>query len=251
MAEVELGFPRVWIEYPDPTTPGLVIRADLTWLTSRWTCIFGRGCQGIYSWSPDTGCCTLGAHFADADDIARGAKSVKRLDASIWEKMPAGKVRAKDWREKDDEGAHKTRVVGDGCVFHNSADFAGGYGCALHFLAEREDISFVATKPDVCWQLPVRRTYRETERGDGTKYLEVSIGEYDRLGWGPGGHDLDWYCSSNTDAHIGNEPVFISNAAELIELIGQPAYDVLAHHCEAHLNAGPTPMHPASSAGSS
>ena len=189
------------------------------WLRSNWGFPASglstptRPRPGIYSWSPDTGCCTLGAHFADADDIARVAKSVKRLDASIWEKMPAGKVRAKDWREKDDEGAHKTRVVGDGCVFHNSADFDGGYGCALHF--------------------------------------EVSIGEYDRLGWGPGGHDLDWYCSSNTDAHIGNEPVFISNAAELIELIGQPAYDVLAHHCEAHLNAGPTPMHPASSAGSS
>ena len=50
-------------------------------------------------------------------------------------------------------------------------------------------------KPDVCWQLPIRRTYRTVERPDETSYLEVTIAEYDRRGWGPGGHDLDWYCT--------------------------------------------------------
>ena len=87
---------------------------------------------------------------------------------------------------------------------------------------------FVETKPDVCWQLPLRRTFRDVERTDGTTYTEVSIGEYDRRGWGPGGHDLDWYCSGNTEAHVGAEPVYLSNATELIALMGQPAYDVLA-----------------------
>ena len=54
----------------------------------------------------------------------------------------------------------------------------------------------------MCWQLPIRRTFRDVERQDGTSYTEVSIGEYDRRGWGPGGHDLDWYCSGNTEAHV-------------------------------------------------
>jgi len=96
-------------------------------------------------------------------------------------------------------------------------------------------VHFVETKPDVCWQLPLRRTFRDVERPDGTTYTEVSIGEYDRRGWGPGGHDLDWYCSGNTEAHVAVEPVFVSNATELIELMGQPAYDVLAANCEAHM----------------
>ena len=91
------------------------------------------------------------------------------------------------------------------------------------------------TKPDVCWQLPIRRTFREVTRQDETAYTEVTIAEYDRRGWGPGGHDLDWYCSGNTEAHVGVEPVFVSNATELIALMGQPAYDVLAANCEAHL----------------
>ena len=46
MVEVALGFPRQWVEFVDPADTGQLIKADLTWLTSNWTCIFGRGCQG-------------------------------------------------------------------------------------------------------------------------------------------------------------------------------------------------------------
>ena len=77
-----------------------------------------------------------------------------------------------------------------------------------------------------------------------------SIGEYDRRGWGPGGHDLDWYCSGNTEAHVGAEPVYLSNATELITLMGQAAYDVLAARCEAHLRSrSALALHPASTVG--
>ena len=92
-------------------------------------------------------------------------------------------------------------------------------------------------KPDVCWQLPIRRTYRNVELPDESSYLEVTITEYDRRGWGPGGHDLDWYCSGNPAAHVGAEPVYRSNGAELRELMGQPAYDELVVRCKAHLVA--------------
>jgi len=93
----------------------------------------------------------------------------------------------------------------------------------------------VRTKPDVCWQLPLRRTFRTVELPDDTSYLEVTITEYDRRGWGPGGHDLDWYCSGNSEAHVGREPVYRSNAPELLELMGPEAYAELAIRAEAHL----------------
>lgn len=244
MPEVDLVFPRAFVEFQDPADESQVFRCDLTWLTSRWTCIFGNGCPGIYASSPDVGCCTLGAHFSDGEkkdgeDETRVAKWVDRLDDSVWEKRSQaldakGRVKRSGWVEKED-GERKTRVVEGACIFHNSADFEGGYGCALHHLAIREDVHFVETKPDVCWQLPIRRTFREVTRQDDTAYTEVTIAEYDRRGWGPGGHDLDWYCSGNTEAHVAVEPVFVSNATELIELMGQPAYDVLAANCEAHL----------------
>ena len=62
-------------------------------------------------------------------------------------------------------------------------------------------------------------------------YLEVTIGEYGRDGWGPGGHDLDWYCTANTEAHHGREPVYLANRAELVALMGAAAYATLAALC--------------------
>jgi hypothetical protein len=254
--EVDLVFPRAWLEFVDPDDGDQIFRCDLTWLTSNWTCIFGNGCQGIYDTSPESGCCTLGAHFSDAEDEERVAGWVDRLDDSLWQRRSEaltkkGTVSRKKWTEVED-GERKTLVVvaedgSQACIFHNSREFEGGYGCALHALALREGVHFVETKPDVCWQLPIRRTFRTVTRQDETEYTEVSIGEYDRRGWGPGGHDLDWYCSGNTEAHVGAEPVYLSSSTELITLMGQPAYDVLVEACENHLRSRSLlALHPAS-----
>lgn len=271
MPEVPLDFPRAWVEFADPADDDQVFRCDLTWLTSAWTCIFGGGCAGIYASAPDVGCCTLGAHFSDGEtrdgeDETRVAAYVARLDGDLWQQAPRRgdgtprKVRRSDWvevEEPDEDapagtpGARKTRVTSvDGqqaCVFQNRPGFAGGAGCALHALALREGRHPLEAKPDVCWQLPVRRTFRDVERPDGTTYSEVSIAEYDRRGWGPGGHDLDWYCSGNTEAHVAPEPVYVTNAAELTELMGAPAYAALVQHCEAHVRSrSALALHPAS-----
>ncbi|CAB4882557.1 MAG: hypothetical protein F2793_07325 [Actinobacteria bacterium] len=230
MPESPLDFARQWVEFVDPADEDQLIRADLTWLTSRWTCIFGRGCQGIYADRPDVGCCALGAHFSEKADEKRVATWVEKLDSSVWQRIDIG--RKKGWSVKEGT-AYKTRVVGDACIFHNDKDFEGGYGCALHHLAQREGVSFIETKPEVCWQLPLRRTYDNAKHEDGVERLVVVLGEYDRRAWGEGGHDLDWYCSSNTDAHIGTEPVYRSSRDEIVALIGQPAYDELARICDS------------------
>jgi len=252
--EVPLVFPRAFVEFVDPADPDQVFKCDLTWLTSSYLCIFGQGCQGIYKESPDTGCCTLGAHFADQDDEKRVATYVAQLTPELWQLHPGRvngrSVRRKDWVVTDEEGDRKTPVVEvDGqsaCVFHNRTDFHLGAGCALHALALQQGRHPLETKPDVCWQLPIRRTFRTVERQDDTSYTEVTIGEYDRRGWGPGGHDLDWYCSGNTEAHVGVEPVYIENRAELTELLGTAGYVELARHCEAHLRSrSALALHPA------
>ena len=83
--------------------------------------------------------------------------------------------------------------------------------------------------------MPIRRTFEKVDYPDGTEHTVVVITEYDRRGWGEGGHDLDWYCSGNTEAHVGQDPVFISSRDELIALIGKLAYDELVVHCEARI----------------
>jgi len=244
-------FPRAFVEFVNPADETEVMRCDLTWLTSRFQCIFGQGCQGIYADAPDTGCCTLGAHFADAEDEERVSGYVARLDPELWQFHPGRPVKKKDWIEKDEDGERKTRTLEiegqQACVFHNRRDFHSGAGCALHALALQDGVNPLEAKPDVCWQLPLRRTFRDVERQDGSTYTEVSIGEYDRGGWGPGGHDLDWYCSGNTEAHTAPDPVYVTHEPELVALMGRPAYDVLVGHCEEFLaRRSVLTLHPAS-----
>ena len=136
------------------------------------------------------------------------------------------------WAEADEDGDRRTAVVDGACVFHNPRGFEGGYGCALHALALREGVPPLTTKPDVCWQLPLRRTYDTVGGPDGGEHLQVTVTEYTRAGWGGGGADFDWYCTSSPAAHVGAEPVWVSLRDELVELVGADVYARLAAHCE-------------------
>lgn len=243
MPECDLDIPRTWVEFDDPASePDAVerYRCDLTWLTSNWTCTFGSGCRGIEADKPDFGCCVLGAHFTGAEDEAHVAEVMTTLGPDDWQLMADG-TGPEGWATTDEDGDRKTRVVDGSCVFLNRPGFGGedgpGLGCALHQKAWSTGVEPWSLKPEVCWQLPIRRSYRRVELPDGEEYLETTIAEYDRRGWGSGGHDLDWYCSGNSEAHIGAEPVYVSQRAELTELMGAPAYEVLVQYCEAHLAA--------------
>jgi hypothetical protein len=233
--EKGLDFARAWVEFPDPADDEQVFRCDLTWLTSRWTCIFGSGCQGIQAGRADDGCCTLGAHFSDEDDEKRVATHVARLTPELWQFHDVGTESG--WVQLDEDGDRQTRRWEGSCIFQNRPGFAGGAGCSLHILALKEGREPLETKPDVCWQLPVRRTYDWIDRPDDTRVLQVTIGEYDRRGWGPGGHDLHWWCTSATSAHGAGEPVYVTYRPELTELMGKEAYEVLVGLCEARLSS--------------
>ncbi|MGY0060458.1 hypothetical protein ACWY4P_28605 [Streptomyces sp. LZ34] len=232
--EVGLDFARAWVEFPDPADDEQVFRCDLTWLTSRWTCVFGQGCQGIQAGRASDGCCTLGAHFSDEDDEKRVGRHVARLTPGIWQFHDVGHKTG--WtQDGDEDDERQTRRYEGSCIFQNRPGFKGGAGCALHILALKEGREPLETKPDVCWQLPIRRSYAWIDRPDETRVLEITIAEYDRRGWGPGGHDLHWWCTSATSAHGGGEPVYVSYRAELTELMGKAGYDRLAELCQQRL----------------
>ena len=243
MSEIKPGFARDWVEFTDPNDEEEIFKCDLTWLTSYWTCIYGDGCKGVFENRPNAGCCTEGAMYSDQDDEERVRKAAADLTPEMWQfydqarpKKPNGQLRISDL---DEDKERKTRTVDDGCIFLNrkgyvAPGFTGSFGCVLHHLAQNENRHFVDTKPDVCWQLPLRRSFETREVGE-REYSITVIGEYERLAWGDGGDDFDWYCTSNTDAHIGNEPVYISNRTELKALMGEAAYAVLAEHCDARV----------------
>jgi hypothetical protein len=245
--EVGLDFPREWIEFPDPDNAEHTIRADLTWLLSRWTCIFGRGCHGILEGRAADGCCSHGAFFTDADDEKRVRKAARRLTPETWQHYRRGFNQYTEMDTVDGKSpARRTATRPDGpCVFLNDPDFAGGGGCALHGQALRDGVHPLEYKPDVCWQLPVRREQEYVNRPDGSQILLTVLAEFDRRGWGEGGHDLHWWCTSSPEAHVGGEPMYLSYAPELIALVGQKAYDQLAELCQARLRSGLVAVHPA------
>ncbi|NMO03882.1 hypothetical protein HH308_21955 [Gordonia sp. TBRC 11910] len=258
-AEVPLDFPREWYEFTDPTNDEHIIRADLTWLLSHWTCVFGTpACQGILGDRPDDGCCSHGAYLSDAEDRERLAAAVAQLTPDDWQFFekgsgadPVGKRGYLTEDALDDEPALKTRKHKGACIFLNRPGFAGGPGCSLHSMALRKGLEPLTVKPDVCWQLPVRREQAWIERPDGTEVLQTTITEYDRRGWGEGGHDLTWYCSGSPDAHVGAKQVWESYGPELTELIGKKAYDVLAKACRRRNGLGLIAVHPATAAAGS
>jgi hypothetical protein len=245
--EVALDFPREFIEFADPDNAEHWIRADLTWLLSSWTCIFGKGCHGILAGRAAEGCCSHGAFFTDEDDEKRVRAAVKLLTPERWQHHTKG---FKNYTEMDSvdgtSPARRTATRPDGpCIFLNDADFPGGGGCALHGQALRDGRHPLEYKPDVCWQLPIRREQDWKTRPDGTKVLVSTIGEFDRRGWGEGGHDLHWWCTSSPEAHVGTQPMFREYGPELVALIGQKAYDALVELCVARTAGGQIAPHPA------
>ncbi len=244
MSEIEPGFARDWVEFTDPIDPNGIFKCDLTWLTSFWSCIYGDGCQGVFKDQPYSGCCTEGAMYCDEADEARVLKAAGHLTPDMWQFYEAAKPKkAGDdlcISEKDGDGERKTRLVEGSCIFLNrkgyqAPDFTGSFGCVLHHLAQKQEIHVVDTKPDVCWQLPIRRSFEVREVGE-REYSVTVIGEYERLAWGDGGADFDWYCTSNPEAHVGVEPVYISNGTELKALMGWQAYAELARVCDARVD---------------
>ena len=229
VAEVPLDMPRIWVEFTDPEDADQRFRCDLTWLTSNWMCIYGNGCQGIYADRPDDGCCTLGAHFTEDDDYEAGLASPSRNSpgrtsgSTATSPTEEGVLRKDSWTEPED-GATKDQGRRRCLHFLNRAGLPQRDGLR----AAPARASCPGSTADVAPQArgllaaadPAR--YRTVELArQQTSYLEVTITEYDRRGWGPGGHDLDWYCSGNPEAHVGREPVYRSNQVELVELMGR------------------------------
>lgn len=246
--EVDLDFPREWVEFVDPDNSEHLISADMTWLLSHWTCVFGTpACQGIIGDRPDDGCCSHGAFLSDQEDQDKLDASVKMLTAEDWQFMEKG-LGKKGYVEEDDledEPALRTRRYKGACIFLNRPGFAGGEGCALHSMALKKGIEPLEVKPDVCWQLPIRRTQDWVDRPDGVQILKTTITEYDRRGWGEGGLDLHWYCTGDPNAHVGAKAVWESYAPELTELLGEKAYAELAAICKRRSALGLVAVHPA------
>jgi hypothetical protein len=196
---------------------------DLTFLASPWRCIFGQGCPGVLTAAaPELmqGCCSYGAHLVDADDAAAVEKAAERLTDDQWQHRGVSRRRGGPLRTTK-AGATVTRLTDGACIFLNRPEFPGGAGCALHRGALESGERPMDWKPDVCWQLPLRRIDTTEDSG----HVTTTVREWKRRDWGAGGDEFHWWCTDAPDAFDGHRPVYEEMRDELIELVGRWAYD--------------------------
>jgi hypothetical protein len=196
---------------------------DVTFLESNWTCIFGNGCQGVLTGpTPELvqGCCSYGAHFVDEKDRRRVEKAAKLLTDDQWQFKSKGKSGTTRTKKN---GEMVTKLVQDACIFLNRPDFHRGAGCALHVMAIDNDESYIPLKPEVCWQLPLRRD--DEVQDDG--HVITRIGQWNRRDWGAGGAEFHWWCTESASAFVGKTRVVDSMREELTAMVGEKVYDRL------------------------
>jgi hypothetical protein len=242
------GPTREWVTFVDPKDELRRWQIDVTFLLSKWTCIFGRGCQGVLTGpAPDLvqGCCSYGAHFSnrkDRDHIARVARS---LSDDEWQFAASGRkkgIYAKAGKDDDGKQEWRTRLVEDACIFLNRPGFSGGVGCALHLHAMRTGKHHSEVKPEVCWQLPLRRVDEEQEDGG----VVSTLTEFGRDGWGEGGEEFWWWCTEEPSAFVGRAPVYRELGEELRKMLGDKLYRQVVAYLEQREHARPAPVrHPA------
>lgn len=229
-----------WVSFEDPDEERTWV-FDSTFLLSSWTCIFGRGCQGVLTGpAPELqqGCCSYGAHFTGPEDAARVRAAAATLTDEQWQhrnRRRGGIIRT------DAEGTQTTRLVDGACIFLNRPGFPGGPGCALHRAALDAGRLPLETKPDVCWQLPLRR--EDAVAADG--HVTSTITQWDRRHWGDGGLEFHWWCTESPDAFVGSRPVYLELGGELVAMTGPVVYGMLATYLESRRTTTVPLPHPA------
>jgi hypothetical protein len=211
-----------WLSFEDPEESRTWL-FDVTFLLSRWRCIYGAGCKGVLTQeSPELaqGCCSYGAHFVDDADRDATVAAAATLTDDVWQfRAQAGR---KGVLTRQD-GAWTTQLHKGACIFLNREGFAAGPGCALHLAALRRGTHPMTLKPEVCWQLPLRRVDSTDELGHVTSTLR----EWKRRDWGEGGREFAWWCTESHDAFVGGQTVLSSMAEEVRAMVGPVAHGLL------------------------
>jgi hypothetical protein len=229
-----------WVSFEDAAEARTWI-FDVTFLLSRWQCIYGRGCQGVLTGPAEElaqGCCSYGAHFTDDDDVARVQAAADTLTNDEWQFRARGRRRGVVRTLPD--GSTVTRMVEGACIFLNRPGFPTGPGCALHQAALSRGVPPLELKPDVCWQLPLRREDTTDEAGRVTS----TISQWDRRHWGAGGEEFHWWCTEAPEAFTASEAVYESLAAELVAMVGTDTYRRLVEYLTARRVAPVALPHP-------
>jgi hypothetical protein len=225
-------------------------RLDAGFLTSRWQCIWGAGCQGIHDVrQPELrdGCCSVGVVLADEEEAMNIAAIAATLSAEEMQFHDAGHA---DGFVQAYGGRWATRVVDGACIFLNRPGFIGGPGCALHRAALDAGDEPIRWKPQTCSRIPLRvdefdgpRDGQDGLIADGPSgpssdpLTDITVRAWRRDDWGPGGATMAWWCTEAPEAFCADEPVIVTLEQELRDIVGDRTYDELRERLRYRLEA--------------
>ncbi len=211
---------RRFVEFVDPDGRTRW-RIDRGFLGSRWTCLWGAGCQGIHDEPhPELGdgCCSVGVVLTDDDEARNIAALADTIDARIFQHRASATAVVE---RRGAAGRWSTTLVDGACVFLNRPGFAGGAGCALHLAAQHAGENPLHWKPQTCSRLPIRADERTGTDGA----TEITVRAWRREDWGPGGATMAWWCTEAPEAFVAPTPLVLRMADELRDLLGDDLYE--------------------------
>lgn len=205
---------------------------DLSFLLSDYRCSFGNGCPGIENAHESKGCCAHGAHLYDQAERESIIRLASKLDGSVFEKRYLVCTEEDLFQEVD--GDTVTAVVDEACIFFNSGDFAGGYGCAFHLHAQNNGLNPNDLKPQVCWHVPIRIEYLQEATGS----ITTMVRSWRRSDWGEGGFDFQFWCLDHlVEAKKFKHTALVTLADELTRLVGKKVYKRLLKEAKQRFKA--------------
>ena len=206
---------------------------DVTFLTSPWRCIYGHGCQGVLTGPApelEQGCCSYGAHFVDEDDANAVLEAADRLtDRAV--AAPAG------WRCG---AGGPIRRTAKGTLRHPARrrrlhlpQPAGLPGRRRLRPAPRRRSRPASDRSTGSPTCAGSSRCAWSRRTDESGHVTSTLREWKRRDWGAGGQEFHWWCTEAPDAFVGATPVYVALRDEIVEMVGEWAYDRFVEHVSA------------------
>ena len=246
MAEKDLaalGNAHEWVSIDDPDENRTWL-VDVTFLESGWRCIYLNGCQGVLTGpAPELqqGCCSYGAHLTGDEDADRVGAAALTLTAEQWQFRQKGRSkRGVIYTNSDGEPVDPARRRS----VHLPQPAGVRRRCRLRpapALRSSAASSRSRLKPDVCWQLPLRRS--DEVAADG--HVTSTLAEWRRRHWGEGGHEFHWWCTEAPEAFGSQRPVYETMRAEIVAITGDKVYELIGRYLAARSRLSVRLPHPA------
>ena len=219
-----------WVSFEDPDEERTWV-FDLTFLTSPWTCIYGRRVPRRPHGSgrrPRAGLLQLRRPLRRRGRRGQAMLELRRAAHPGAVAVPRRGHRKAGPTKVNKAGEIKTRLVDGACIFLNRPGFEGGIGCALHSAALEPPASARSTGSPRC--------AGSSRCGSRTTPRTPTATSPPRCGSGSGATGARAAPSSTggapspTTPSSTTRPVYETLRDEIVEMVGQKAYDLLAEH---------------------